>query len=517
MSPLSLPAADRYDLSALIFYVGDTQVIPVNNPQRISVSRPEILDVVSASEKELVLVAKAKGEAKLQWWDAFGEHNFDVKVYAEEMTALKNKIEKVLKELGMDAITVKAMDSEDKVFLFGELKKQEKEKLMAILAAYKAKIGDFIVEADEDVLIEIAVEVLELSHDATRSLGFNFPSNTGIGETLPTDRNSLGHFAEFYKLGQYGRSGDSFSYSLDLLETEGKARILSRPRVTCQSGKTAEITVGGEKPIFNTNITSIGGGAGTTVEYKPYGINLSISPVVDKKGKINVMLKISVTDLEAAESISSGSSTTAKAYPTLNRSVSTQIYMADGETIAIGGLIRKKTEEAIAKFPWLSDTPILGAFFRHKSMPFNNDAEFYITLTPRIVYSAGMEKAGEKQAAPAKEIKKEEKESDAMETMRSIPFELQDYALAIQKKITDNISYPLELVNTGWQGNVLVKLILDDVGQLKDAYVAQTSGYKVFDEAALRLVQKLVYPPFPAQVELKELRIDIPIVYRERK
>jgi pilus assembly protein CpaC len=48
-------------------------------------------------------------------------------------------------------------------------------------------------------------------------------------------------------------------FQLDLLIQEGKARILSRPRLACQSGKEAELLVGGEKPVFTTSVAATTG------------------------------------------------------------------------------------------------------------------------------------------------------------------------------------------------------------------------------------------------------------------
>ena len=68
---------------------------------------------------------------------------------------------------------------------------------------------------------------------------------------------------------------------------EGKAKILSRPKLACQSGKEASLLVGGEKPNMTTQVSGTsGGGSSNTVEYKEYGIKLKMAPTLNSDGKI---------------------------------------------------------------------------------------------------------------------------------------------------------------------------------------------------------------------------------------
>ena len=53
------------------------------------------------------------------------------------------------------------------------------------------------------------------------------------------------------------------------------------------------------------------------------------------------------------------------------------------------------------------------------------------------------------------------------------------------------------------------------VGELKKVRVTKSSGYNTFDEEAVKLVENLSFSPFPPDVDLEELEIEIPIVYRE--
>jgi pilus assembly protein CpaC len=71
--------------------------------------------------------------------------------------------------------------------------------------------------------------------------------------------------------------------------------------------------------------------------------------------------------------------------PTITtRRASTTVELRDGESFAIGGLIKNNTAEAIGGVPLLSDLPILGALFR--SSEFTSDrSELMFIVTPRLV------------------------------------------------------------------------------------------------------------------------------------
>jgi protein TonB len=98
-----------------------------------------------------------------------------------------------------------------------------------------------------------------------------------------------------------------------------------------------------------------------------------------------------------------------------------------------------------------------------------------------------------------------------------IPDELQSYVLKVQKKILNHISYPKTLLGTGWEGTVVLKLNIERTGDLKDVQISKSSGYRIFDEEALKTVRSLSFSSFPQDVQIEELKIEIPIAYSERQ
>jgi len=503
---------------SLTFYLGQTVTLSANNIERIAVGKSDVVEVVKVTEKEITLIGKSKGTTTLIWWDKFGEHSAYLKVYQEDMTEIKHRVDQLIKEVGISNIQTAALDSENKILLRGEARSiKDKEKFFLALGELKNKIVDLITVREEESNVEIEVQVLELSRDAAKTLGFTMPRTVTLSEqgSLPSSTS----LKEVFKLVPFARSA-SFALTLDLLESQGKARILSRPRLVCRSGKEAELMVGGEVPILTTELTEYGA-AQTNVEYKEYGITLKIKPTVVDEKKVDINLDVEISELQTADVLGAAASPTAKAYPITKRTFSTALSLENGATLSIGGLIKEKSTEDITKFPWLADVPVLGAFFRHKSVSSGGgegqrgNAELYITLTPRIIFSPEEHKLTKIEDLPKKapypqEIAEHHRKAN-------IPSELQGYIVDVHQKILENISYPSVLINTGWGAKLVLSLKVSASGEPKEVQIIKSSGYKTFDEEALKTAKNLFYPPFPPDIHLEEITVNVPIVYKSQK
>jgi pilus assembly protein CpaC len=501
---LSMPADEE-----LRMYLGTNETLSVSNPTRIAIGNPAIADVAQVSKKNIIIVPKAAGATTLVYWDNFGEQSYVIKVFSEKTEEVKTRIDSALTRLNIKDAYTKADDEEGKVFILGKFNNLgERERAFLAIGPLKEKVVDLTTIQEDETVIEIDVQVLELQKGASKKLGFSWPQSMTITE-LASAATTGTNWGKLFNLGDVSRG--VFNLTLDALVQEGKARILSRPRLSCLSGKEAKLLVGGEVPIISASVTG-GGTAGTTatpgnVEYKEYGIKLNIRPVAKENGRIYVNLGVEVSEVGTAVE-----TTFALAYPFTKRSANTELYLDDGQTMAIGGLIKKKSEEDLRKFPFLADVPVLGLFFRSrnttsgKGSAGKDDSELFITLTPRIVNTPTVNKA--KLTIDSKSLPYSDVDEASLDPTVK-------YARLVQRRVLDNLKYPVTGKDAGFQGTVQLDLKLSYKGELLETKLKQSSGYKVLDDNALRTVAGISsYPPFPPQIEADNLWIEVPISYK---
>jgi pilus assembly protein CpaC len=506
----------------LKLYVGQPQTISINSPKKVAIGNPAIADIASVTKTELTISPKAPGSTNLMVWDVYGEQAYLLRVYAEDTNDLKRRIDSILSTLDLPDVYSKAEDEEDRVSLLGSVKLlKDKERLALALVPLKKNIVDLTTVREEEAVIDIDVQVIELDSGYRNTLGFTWPSSinlTEVGSAAITGGVHPFSLAKLFTVADMTR--DAFTLKLDALVQEGKARVLSRPRLSCQSGKEAKLVVGGEVPILSGTSTpssttpgAVGATTSGSVEYKEYGIILKIKPqLADSTGRIRLDLDMTVSEVgDAVET------TFALAYKLTKRSATTEVFLDNNQTMAIGGLIKKKSTEELKRVPWLSDVPVLGLFFRQRTTTSGSstsstdaeDTELFIILTPSIVTPPGAPK-------PDVEIKPRHANIRAPAVGDDkIKDPVLKYSKLVQKKIIDNLAYPAAAKDAGFQGAVKLSLKLSPQGDLLDAKIKETSSYQVLDDAALKTAQAISpYPPFLPQIKAKEIWVDIPIVYQ---
>ncbi|MCX7941334.1 MAG: AMIN domain-containing protein [Endomicrobia bacterium] len=182
----------------------------------------------------------------------------------------------------------------------------------------------------------------------------------------------------------FGRFTDALAISAKLtaLITQGKAKVLSNPRVTTLNNKTA-IIIAGEKIPYKSAVTqtsAAGGTLGQTVQetwdYITAGIQLTVTPTVSPDGwvTLNVKPQVDIPQIAAP-----GVPPTVK-----SRQTEVTVMVRNNEPLVIGGLISDSDIESIRKLPLLGDLPILGYLFKYKTTT-KKRTELIILITPRIV------------------------------------------------------------------------------------------------------------------------------------
>jgi type IV pilus assembly protein PilQ len=163
---------------------------------------------------------------------------------------------------------------------------------------------------------------------------------------------------------------------LTALEAEGRGEIVSTPRVITANQSEATIKQGVEIPYQQ----SASSGA-TTVSFKEAVLELVVTPQITPDN--NIIMDLRVSKDNVGEIISTGG--LGGTVPSIDtRSVETQVLVADGQTVVLGGIYETERRETISKVPFLGDIPFAGALFRSKQRV-DNKAELLIFVTPRIL------------------------------------------------------------------------------------------------------------------------------------
>ena len=163
---------------------------------------------------------------------------------------------------------------------------------------------------------------------------------------------------------------------LTAMEAEGRGEIVSTPRVITANQKEASIKQGVEIPYQE----SASSGA-TTVSFKEAVLELIVTPQITPDN--NIIMDLRVSKDNVGDIISTGG--LGGTVPSIDtRSVETQVLVADGQTVVLGGIYETERRETINKVPFLGDIPFAGALFRSKQR-LDNKAELLIFVTPRIL------------------------------------------------------------------------------------------------------------------------------------
>ena len=167
---------------------------------------------------------------------------------------------------------------------------------------------------------------------------------------------------------------------LTALEAEGRGEIVSTPRVITANQKEARIEQGVEIPYQE----SASSGA-TTIQFKKAVLSLEVTPQITPDN--NIIMDLRVHKDSVGDIISTGG--LGGTVPSIDtRAVETQVLVADGQTVVLGGIYETERRETINKVPVLGDIPFAGNLFKSRQVT-DNKAELLIFVTPRIIEEGG--------------------------------------------------------------------------------------------------------------------------------
>ncbi|MFQ5767921.1 MAG: type IV pilus secretin PilQ, partial [Acidobacteriota bacterium] len=227
--------------------------------------------------------------------------------------------------------------------------------------------------------VMIEARIVETSREFTRDLGIQWGFATrdqrGAGNNFSSSFDlNLPRVAGASRLGlsfgDLGPNGFNIDLALDALETEGRGRILSAPKIVAQNNTTAVIEQGVQIPVVNTTATEI------NVEFISASLKLEVTPQITAEGTVILDIKVDNSSPDFLNRVDQN--------PAINTErASTRVLVQDGGTTVIGGVFLLNEGESETGIPGLRKIPGLGWLFRNRNITKEN-RELLIFITPKI-------------------------------------------------------------------------------------------------------------------------------------
>jgi len=316
----------------------------VTFPERIktmSIADQEIIDVVSITPTDAVVIGKAEGTTSLYIWGESGRYQ-----------------------------------------------------------SYEAKV-DRAVKSQQVVL---DVQMAEFNRTKFSDIGFDlFMRDTDDRHIAPGDK-SIGSYAgevtvpdplDSNIIAQAGVTGiikwigskQTAQLAIRALQEKGVIRLLANPRLVCLSGEEASFLVGGEIPVPVPTQASAGGSMSVAIQWKEFGVKLNFTPFIVDSNLVRLKIAPEVSSLDYSNTVSFAGWD----IPAIRtRRAAGTVELNSMQSVVLGGLTASETLSIERKVPILGHIPILGALFTKKQKT-SSENELVIIVTPRIIETVANE------------------------------------------------------------------------------------------------------------------------------
>lgn len=228
----------------------------------------------------------------------------------------------------------------------------------------------YILEVDKTVLSQLGIRLQGAFVDTSGVVHYtdpNFPIFENPGDVQAPGRGTT--------IGRFVRAA-YLAPTLDALLRNGNARVLSAPDLLAMPGANAQFLVGGEVPyVVSSNLGTY------NVQFKEYGVKLNVTPTILPDGTVESKITPEVSDLDFQDGITVGG----LVLPSFKTSrITTDVVTKPGESIIMGGLLRRQEQRNVDKIPGLGDLPILGKLFRSTRYQ-KAETDVVFVMTPEVI------------------------------------------------------------------------------------------------------------------------------------
>ncbi|SDD30636.1 type II and III secretion system protein family protein [Ruegeria marina] len=368
----------------------------------LSIANAGIADISSLSDRTIYVLGKSPGLTTLTLFDAGGRliTNVNVRVSAD-VTEFKERLKQILPNERIEVRT-----ANDGIVLSGTVTSAARLQRALDLAERYApeRVSNLMsVAGVQQVMLKVRFAEMQraVSKSLSASLGVSGGNAIGGINTLnnqPALNNALGGNIPPLNantgaiLFGFSAGATQVRLLLEALERKGVARTLAEPNLSALSGQEAKFLAGGEYPIPVAQRDGL-----FSVEYKPFGVEMTFIPRVVDGDLINLELLAAVSSLDPNNSVTVNGFDIAAFQ---RRETSTTVELRDGESFAIAGLIEDEFLDNNSQLPWIGDVPVLGALFRSANYQ-RSQTELVIIITAHLVSPT----RGEALALPTDRVK----------------------------------------------------------------------------------------------------------------
>jgi general secretion pathway protein D len=230
----------------------------------------------------------------------------------------------------------------------------------------------------DQVLIEATIAEVTLNDELKYGVQWFFDN---AQNTFTQSSNSAGSVASKFPGFSYTYFTTSAQVALNALESVTDVKVLSSPKLVTLNNRTGFLQVGDQVPVASQSAVSIVDANApivNAVQFRDTGVILEVTPRINSSGM--VLLEVSQEVSDVIPTTTSGIDS-----PTIQqRKIKSTVTVDDGQTIALGGLIRETESRGKSGLPILSRVPFLGAAFGSQDYA-TRRTELLIFITPRVI------------------------------------------------------------------------------------------------------------------------------------
>ncbi len=387
-------AAASADLPTVTLRVvsGHSLVLHTARPmKRIYVGNPDLLQSFTSSATEVVLTAKAAGTSTVVLWDT-SDQSYLYSINSEpDVESLRMALQSAYPAADFALET-----HEGRMYLTGSVPTDTMLDAIGKTAQGYSKdiVNGLRVVAQHGKQVQLKLRIVEVDRARAEQFGVNLfgsgTSNIGSGSTqlFPSLATSTPASASTPATVAVSDPLNFFFYNFTHgigatvkdLEDKQVLQILAEPTLTTLSGLPARFLSGGEFPVPVVQ-GGVGNSNAVTIVFRPYGVKVDFTPLVNTDGTIHLKIAPEVSALDYTNAVTVAGTTV----PALStRRAETEVEIKDGQSFVLSGLLDRRTTDNFSKTPGIASVPILGQLFKSKNLS-HSTLELVVIVTATVV------------------------------------------------------------------------------------------------------------------------------------